>query len=228
MANRIPLVVVSSEQLIKELPATDDLDLGNSSIQNANTVNATTLIGTTANLTTVNSTTLIGTTANLTTVNSTTLIGTTANLTTTNTESFVTSTAVISGITTLEEVLEKTIISATAMSANVNFDVLDGAVVYYTANASANCTLNVRGNTSLNLNSVMSSNQALTIVFAATNGATAYKISNVQIDGAEVTPMWSGGSAPTATANSIDAYSFTIIKTASETYTILGSKSDFG
>ena len=227
MANRIPLVVVSSEQLVKELPAVDDLDLANSSIRNVATanvgnINATSLVATTANATTVNSTTLIGTTANLTTVNSTTLIGTTANLSTVNTSSLI-----ILGTTTLEEVLEKSSISATAMGANVNFDVLDSAVVYYTSNATANSTLNIRGNTSVNLNSVMAANQAMTIAFAVTTGATAYRVANLQIDGTSVTPKWSGGSAPTASANSVEVYSFTVFKTASATYTVLGSKTQF-
>jgi hypothetical protein len=44
------------------------------------------------------------------------------------------------------------------------------------------------------------------------------------IDGTSVTPKWSGGTAPAAgNASSIDAYSFTIIKTASATYTVLGA-----
>jgi hypothetical protein len=133
----------------------------------------------------------------------------------------------VNGTITLEEVLEKSNITATAMGANVNFDVLDSAVVYYTANTTANSTLNIRGNTTVNLNSVMSTNQAMTIAFAVTTGATAHRVANVQIDGTSITPKWSGGSAPTASANSIDVYSFTIFKTASATYTVLGSKTQF-
>ena len=212
MANRIPLVVVSSEQLVKELPAVDDLDLANSSIRNVAT----------ANVGNINTTNLVVTTANATTVNSTTLIGTTANLTTTNTSSLI-----ILGTTTLEEVLEKSNISATAMGANVTLDVLDCAVVYYTANSTANSTLNLRGNSSVNLNSVMSANQSLTVAFAITNNSSAFRVANLQIDGTSVTPKWSGGSAPTASANSVDVYSFTVLKTASATYTVLGSKTQF-
>jgi len=213
MANRIPLVVVSSEQLIKELPATDDLDLGNSSIQNANVVNATTLIGTTANLTTVNSTTLIGTTA---------------NLTTTNTNSFIASAAVIAGTTTIQEILEKAEVSATAMDANANVDILTSAVVYYTANSTANCTLNIRGNSTVALNTVMSTNQSLSLAFVVTNNANAYSVNNVHIDGVNTVVKWSGGSAPTGSANSVDAYSFTVIKTGvAAEYTLLGSKTQF-
>lgn len=207
MANRIPLVVVSSEQLIKELPAADDLDLANSSIRSVNVANVTLLNATSAAIATANMTTVVATTANLTTTNTSSLI--------------------ILGTTTIEEILEKSTIAASAMGANVNFDVLESAVVYYTAAATANCTLNIRGNTSVNLNSVMSTNQALTIAFATTTSSPAFRVSNVQIDGTEVTPKWSGGSAPTASANSVDVYSFTIFKTGSAAYTVLGSKTQF-
>ena len=213
MANRIPLVVVSTEQLIKELPAIDDLDLSNSSIRNVAT----------ANVGNINTTNLIVTTANATTINTTSLVVTTANVTTANLSSL----TVFGGTTSLEEVIEKANVTASAMGANVNFDVLDCAVQYYTANSTANSTLNIRGNSTVSLNTVMAANQSLTVVFSITNNSSAYRVANLQIDGTSVTPKWSGGSAPTASANSVDAYSFTVIKTGSAAYTVLGSKTQF-
>ena len=213
MANRIPLVVVSTEQLIKELPAVDDLDLANSSIRNVAT----------ANVGNINTTNLIVTTANATTINTTSLVVTTANVTTANLSSL----TVFGGTTSLEEVIEKANVTASAMGANVNFDVLDCAVQYYTANSTANSTLNIRGNSTVSLNTVMAANQSLTVVFSITNNSSAYRVANLQIDGTSVTPKWSGGSAPTASANSVDAYSFTVIKTGSAAYTVLGSKTQF-
>ena len=41
MANRIPLVVDTTENKIKELPVGDNLDLGGSGLTNVGTVNAT-------------------------------------------------------------------------------------------------------------------------------------------------------------------------------------------
>ena len=198
MANRIPLVVVSTEQLIKELPAVDDLDLSNSSIRNVAT-------------------------ANVGNINTTNLVVTTANITTANLSSL----TVSGGATYIEEIIEKANVSASAMGANVNFDVLDCAVQYYTANSTANSTLNIRGNSTVSLNTVMAANQSLTVVFSITNNSSAYRVANLQIDGTSVTPKWSGGSAPTASANSVDAYSFTVIKTGSAAYTVLGSKTQF-
>lgn len=197
MANRIPLVVVSSEQLVKELPAVDDLDLANSSIRNVAT----------ANVGNINVTSLIVSTANATTVN--------------------TSTLSIIGTTTIEEILEKANVSATALGANLTIDVLSGAVTYLTSNATANSTINFRGNSTVSLDTFMTTGQSLSTAILITNGATPYVIANIQVDGTSLTPKWSGGSAPTASANSVDAYAFSIIKTGSAAYTVLGSKTQF-
>ena len=49
-----------------------------------------------------------------------------------------------------------------------------------------------------------------------------------QIDGTTVTPKWQGGAAPTSGNNgAVDVYTYTIIKTASSTYTILASITPF-
>lgn len=133
-----------------------------------------------------------------------------------------------SGTTSIYETVEKAAVSGSALTGTVNFNWLDGAVVLYTANASANWTLNVRGNGSTTLNSSLATNDSITLAVLATQGATAYYQSAMQIDGNAVTPKWAGGTAPTAgNANSIDVYTFTIIKTASATYTVLASQTKF-
>ena len=119
---------------------------------------------------------------------------------------------------------ERTTVSATAATGTVNFDAITQGVLYYTSNASANWTLNVRGDSGTTLNSVLATGDAITVSFLVTNGATAYRHAALTIDGSAVTPKWSGGTAPAAgNASSIDAYSFTIIKTASATFTVLGA-----
>jgi len=119
---------------------------------------------------------------------------------------------------------ERTTVSATAATGTVNFDALTQGVLYYTSNASGNWTLNVRGSSGATLDSILVTGDAITVSFLVTNGATAYRHTAMTIDGSAVTPKWSGGSAPAAgNASSIDAYAFTIIKTASATYTVLGA-----
>ena len=74
----------------------------------------------------------------------------------------------------------------------------------------------------------MDTGQSLTVVFMNTNGATAYYHTGFQVDGVAVTPKWQGGTAPTSgNANSIDVYSYTIIKTGSAAYTVLASQVKF-
>jgi len=119
-------------------------------------------------------------------------------------------------------------IEATSASATVTFDVKTQAILYYTGNASANFTMNFRGDSDETLNSIISTGESITASFLVTNGGTAYYPTAFEIDGSSVTPKWSGGSAPTGgNADSIDAYSFTIIKTGDAAFTVLAGAVQF-
>ena len=119
---------------------------------------------------------------------------------------------------------ERTTVSATAATGTVNFDAQTQGVLYYTSNASGNWTLNVRGASGTTLNSILATGDAITVSFLVTNGATAYYQTAFNIDGSAVTPKYSGGTAPASgNASSIDVYTYTIIKTASATYTVFGA-----
>lgn len=120
---------------------------------------------------------------------------------------------------------ERTTVTATAATGTVNFDALTQGILFYTSNATANWTLNFRGNSGTTLNTMLATGDSITLVFLNTNGATAYYPTVFQIDGSAVTPRWLNGSAPTAgSVNSTDAYTFSIIKTAATpTYTVLAS-----
>ena len=119
---------------------------------------------------------------------------------------------------------ERTTVSATAAATTVNFDASTQGVLYYTSDATANWTLNVRGTSSTTLNSILATGDAITVSFLVTNGSTAYYQTAFNIDGSAVTPKYSGGTAPASgNASSIDVYTYTIIKTASATYTVFGA-----
>jgi hypothetical protein len=60
-----------------------------------------------------------------------------------------------------------------------------------------------------------------------TQGSTAYYLNTIQVDGSAVTPKWQGGAPTEGTASSINVYSFTIIKTADATFTVLASVAAF-
>jgi len=126
--------------------------------------------------------------------------------------------------------LEETVnIVAAAMTGAISIDVKTSTIWLYTTNASANFTLNFRGDGSTTLASLLAVGQSITVMVLNTNGATPYYPTAFSIDGSAVTPKWSGGTAPAAgNASAIDAYSFTIIKTAvTPTYTVLGGAVKF-
>jgi hypothetical protein len=132
------------------------------------------------------------------------------------------------GKTTIKYILETTTVSATASTGTINYDVLTQPVLYYTTNASGNWTMNFRGSATASLNTIMSVGQTVSVTFLSTQGATAYYNSAVTIDGAAVTPKWQGGITPTVgNVNGIDAYTYAIIKTASATFTVLASQTQF-
>ena len=121
---------------------------------------------------------------------------------------------------------ERTTVSATAAATTVNFDAVTQGVLYYTSNATANWTLNVRGDSGTTLNSILATGDAITVSFLVTNGATAYYQTAFNIDGTTsgVTLEYSGGTVPASgNASSVDVYTYTIIKTASATYTVFGA-----
>ena len=119
-------------------------------------------------------------------------------------------------------------VSATAATGTINFDAETQGVLYYTTAASGNWTLNVRGSGSTTLNSIMAIGEAMTVVFLNTNTTTGRYATALTIDGSAVTPKWQNGAAPSVgSTNAIDAYTYTIIKTASATYTVIASQSKF-
>jgi hypothetical protein len=124
--------------------------------------------------------------------------------------------------------IEEVSVQAAAASGTVTLDCKTNSVFYYTSNATGNWTLNFRGDGTTTMNTFLAAGKSATVVFLATQGATAYYPTAFQVDGSAVTPRWLGGSAPTGgNATGIDSYSFTIIKTAASTYTVLASQARF-
>jgi hypothetical protein len=162
---------------------------------------------------------------------STTLAGANIPVTTaansfTNTQTFTGSTSVLGAV--FQDAAEVTTISATAATGTIQYDVTTQSVLYYTSDAAANFTVNFRASSGTSLNTLMTTGQAVTVVFLVTNGATAYYNNALTIDGSSVTPKYQGGTAWSAgNASSIDAYSYTIVKTGSATFTVFASQTQF-
>jgi hypothetical protein len=148
-------------------------------------------------------------------------------LQTTSTGANVSGTLTTDGVTvdgTLEinEVFEKFHTGA-SNAGTLLVDTSAHAIVYLTSNQAANRTLNF-----INVNSNLDTGQSLTATVLATQGSTAYYFNAYQVDSSAVTPKWSGGSAPTeGNASGIDVYTFTIIKTANATFTVLASVTQY-
>jgi len=140
------------------------------------------------------------------------------------------STTSISATPTTVGYLKETTNAVSSSAAGViNFDIFTQPTLYYTAASAAAFTLNVRGDSSNTFNLNVSAGQAVTITFLNTNTTFAAPLSAFQVDGVAQSVKWQNGtgSIPTPNANSIDAWSFTIIKTATSTYTVIGSLNRF-
>jgi hypothetical protein len=123
---------------------------------------------------------------------------------------------------------EKIDISATAATGTINLDVSTASVNIRTSNSAANYVLNVRGSSSVTLNSLMEIGESITVTFESPNGSTAYYATGYTIDGNEVTPKWLGGTAPSVgNVSATDLYMLQIRKTANATFTCLASLSKF-
>ena len=128
----------------------------------------------------------------------------------------------------IQQVTERANVSANTLNGVSNFDVLEGAVKFYTNNPTGNWTINVRGSSSNSFDSMTATGDSVTVAYLANNGGTAYYQTAVQIDGFARTVKYQGGSAPSSgNANSIDIYSLTLLKTAANVWTVLASQTQY-
>ena len=128
----------------------------------------------------------------------------------------------VNGTLDIEEVYEKVVVSSNT-SGTATFDTTTQGVVFFNSNQTANRTINFT-----NVNANLGVGQSVTGSLLMAQGSTAYYLNAYQVDGSTVTPKWSGGTAPTAgNASGIDVYTFTIIKTADATFTVLASQSQY-
>jgi hypothetical protein len=124
-------------------------------------------------------------------------------------------------------VAEGATISSTFQT-TLNYDCNTQAVYYSTGAAAANFTVNLRGDASNSLNASLAIGEAVTVALLSAQNNTTYYNNVLQIDGTTVTAIWQGGTAPTGgNASSTDVYTYTAIKTAASTYTVLASQTQF-
>jgi len=125
--------------------------------------------------------------------------------------------------------IEPVTISATAATGTISIDITTQSVLYFTTNASTNWTVNLRASSGTSLNTALATGESVTVAFLVTQGTTAYYNTAVQVDGTTsgVTTKWLGAAPTAGTVSSINAYTYTAIKTGSATFTVLASVSAF-
>ena len=180
-------------------------------------------------LTASNSLTLAGTDSTTMTfpASSATVAGLGIAQTFTATQTLNGSATTIAGV--LKNAAEPITVSATAAASTVNFDLLTQSILYYNANASGNWTINLRGDGTTSMNTLLSTGQAATMVFMVTQSSTAYYNSAVQVDGTTsgVTTKWLNGAPTAGIASSINVYTYTVVKTGSAAYTVFASQASY-
>ena len=133
----------------------------------------------------------------------------------------------INGTLGINEVSEK-VVTSTLVGGAYDIYCKGSGVVHFTNNQTSNSTVNFSGDGSTTFNNFLETGQSFSIALLYTQGSTAYYPSAIKIDNVTVTPKWQGGSAPTAgNASGIDVYTFSIIKTASATFTVLATVAQF-
>jgi hypothetical protein len=181
-------------------------------------------------LTASNSLTLAGTDSTTMTfpASSATVAGLGISQTFTGKQTFAGTSSVLAAVMT--NAAEVCTVAATAATGTINYDITTQSVWYFTSNASANWTINLRASSGTSLDTALSTGQSITVVHLVTQGGTAYYNNVVQVDGTTsgVTTKWQGGTAPAAgNVSSIDVYQYAIIKTGSATFTVLASQTKY-
>jgi hypothetical protein len=137
--------------------------------------------------------------------------------------------ALVDGTMKVVQVIEKATISAGILTATTtNIDLSTNNVWFFTNQAQGNWTLNFRGSSTTTLNNFLNTGDSITVAILTNQGPTPYYNANVQIDGVNVNPRYYGGTTITSgNANSIDLYTYVIIKTGSGAFTVLYSQSQY-
>jgi hypothetical protein len=126
-------------------------------------------------------------------------------------------------------VMEAVTISTTFVT-SFTYDVLTQAVYFQNVNLDSNFTVNLRGNSSNALNAVLNTGESVTVALITKQNNTTFYNTSVLVDGVStnVTVVYQGGSAPTSgNTSSNDVYTYTAIKTAASTYTVLAAQTQF-
>jgi hypothetical protein len=151
------------------------------------------------------------------------IIGSTANTTITAgafTTSFLSNGVMITSTIIQTDAYYETYSNVTNTGGNITFNFANTTVFY--ATLTANVTANIT-----NLANNLSTVTGFTVIID--QGATPYRIANIQFDGGTVTNIrWAGTTVPTGTASNTDIVSISLINLGNGSYRVLGQQSSYG
>ena len=128
------------------------------------------------------------------------------------------SSASVSGLITLAESTE-ILDTKSAVTGTVVHDFSTGSIWYYSS---------ISGNVTANFTNVPTTdNRVISVSIIVNQGGTGYIINAVQIAGVAQTIKWQGGSAPTASTNKTDVFSFNLVRTGAA-WSVLGAATSHG
>lgn len=129
----------------------------------------------------------------------------------------------------IPNIVEPETIVGSAATGTINYDITTQSIVWYTTASSANWTVNLRASSGTALNAFLATGQTVSCAFKSTQGVAANFNNVVQVDGTAtgVTVLWQGGTPSAGGTNGVDAYTYTITKTADATFTVLVTLASF-
>jgi hypothetical protein len=135
----------------------------------------------------------------------------------------------ITSLQPLNYAVENVTIVASAVPSTLTIDAVSQSVLFYTSVSTGNWTVNLRGNSGTPMNNLLSIGQAMTVAVFATIGNVGNFNNQVQVDGtvSGVTTRWQGGTPTVGNTSSVDAYTYTVVKTANATFTVFASLTRF-
>ena len=132
---------------------------------------------------------------------------------------------VAEGLNTRKMLSEQVNVGGATVYSAANIDLELGMTHLRTANLNGDIRPNIRYSSTRTLNNVMNNNEGITVTIIHAVNNSNHNISGLEIDGSIQTVNWVGGSAPSDGGSSgVDIYTFNIIKTAANTYTVIGNQ----
>lgn len=129
----------------------------------------------------------------------------------------------------VKSLLQNTYVASTPSNNVIDFNILEFSSILNTSNSTGNTIINVRGNSSTSLDSLLDVGHFIDITFVNPKGTSIYYANTIQIDSTTVTPKWKNllEFSGISNNNCTDLYSYKIYKIASNSYQIFANREEY-